>query len=450
MDSSLRRELTLTHSTALVISNMIGTGIFTTTGFLMANLGRPWWVMGVWATGAVVAIAGCLTYAELGINFPRSGAEYVYLREAWGGAWGFLSGWISFFAGFSAPIAATALAFASYLGSFSPALLPGQLQVRLAGLHIGPGEGVAILLVALMGCINILSVRSAADLQNVLTGIKLGVLLAFLTFAWVSGKTYGSNWQKSVSGGSVHGLAAEFAISLVFVMFSYSGWNAAAYVAEEMKNVERVLPVSLAAGTGIVAILYLALNAVFITAVPPDRLKGQVDVGSIAAESLFGRAGGGVFSGMMALALVSCVGAMVLVGPRVYYAMAQDKLFFTHAARLHPVWKTPANAIVWQTIVSILMLLTGSFESLIYYIGFALILFAALAAAGLFRVRRRPGWKRLRVAGGWVPGAAGLFIVASIWMLVYTAALRPKEAFLGLLTIVGGGLVYRWRFREGS
>lgn len=449
MNSSLRRELTLTHSTALVISNMIGTGIFTTTGFLIANLGRPWWVMSVWAAGAVVAVAGCLTYAELGINFPRSGAEYAYLREAWGGAWGFLSGWISFFAGFSAPIAATALAFASYLSYFSPAPPPGHAQVRLAWLHFGPGEGIAILLIALIGGINILSVRSAADLQNALTGIKLVVLLAFLTFAFISGKLQGSNLQKSVFGSSAHGLAAEFAISLVFVMFSYSGWNAAAYVAEEMKNVERALPVSLVTGTVIVAVFYLTLNAVFMMAVPPDPLEGRVEVGSIAAESLFGRAGGAVFSGMMALALVSCVSAMALVGPRVYYAMAQDKLFFTHAARLHPVWKTPANAIIWQIIASIAMLLTGSFESLIYYIGFALILFAALAAAGLFRVRGRPGWKRLRVAGRWVPGAAGLFIAASVWMLVYTTALRPKEALLGLLTIVGGWFVYRSRFREG-
>jgi APA family basic amino acid/polyamine antiporter len=433
---------------------MIGTGIFTTTGFLAGDLGRPSLVLGVWLAGAIIALAGCLCYSELGVNFPKSGGEYVYLREAWGPAWGFLSGWVSFFAGFSAPIAAAALAFSEYFAYFFPALTvnpsPGRPGSMVAWLHLGPGQWVAVGIVAFFAAINILGLKLAARLQNLLTALKLTVLVFFLCLAFTIGHGSVRHFSQSAIRTSAHGLGAQFAVSLIFVMFAYSGWNAATYVAEEMKTPERTLPASLVAGTLTVGALYLALNAAFIYALPLEAMKGIVRVGAASASALFGTLGGGIFSGVMAVGLLSCVSAMVIVGPRVYYAMANDGCFFRGAARVHPRSGTPVQAVLYQSAAAALMILTGTFESLIYYIGFALILFAALAAAGLVRLRRRSGWKKLAAVSWGYPLAPALFITASAWMLCYTAVLRPKESALGLLTMLLGGGLYLWKFRRKS
>jgi APA family basic amino acid/polyamine antiporter len=442
----LRRELTLVSATALVVSNMIGTGIFTTTGFLAGDLGRPSLVLSVWLVGALVAVAGCLTYAELGVNFPRSGGEYVYLREAWGPAWGFLSGWISFFAGFAAPVAAGALAFSEYLGYFLPSLSVGaQTQARSVAfgwVHLGNGQFVALGVIAAFTVVNILGLKLASRLQNVLTALKLGILGTFLALAFTAGQGDWSHFTLAATRTSPHSVSAQFAVSLIFVMFAYSGWNAAAYVAEEMKTPERTLPSALLLGTGLVASFYLALNVAFIYALPLEALKGVVRVGATAASALFGSGIGSLFSGIMAVAVLSCVSAMVIVGPRVYYAMAQDGCFFSGAAKVHPRWQTPARAVLYQAVASGVMVLTGTFERLIYYIGFALILFAALASAGVFRMRRRPNWKRLPAVSWCYPLVPSVFVVAGLWMLAYTLYLRPTESLLGLLTIACGLEVY--------
>jgi APA family basic amino acid/polyamine antiporter len=451
-EPSLRRELTLTNGTAIVVANMIGAGIFGTTGFLAGDLGKPSLVLGIWLAGALVALAGCLCYAELAINLPRSGGEYVYLREAWGPAWGFLSGWISFFAGFAAPIAAAALLFSEYLAHFFPALSPrspaGMLSTSSRWIHTGNGHLLAVGVVVVFAVANILGVRFAGRIQNVLTGLKVGILGAFLVLAFLVGKGSASHFSAEAVRTSHHSLDGQCAVSLIFVMFAYSGWNAATYVAEEMKAPERTLPASLVAGTLIVAVFYLALNAAFIYAMPLEAMKGIERIGGAAAEALFGGKGGDFFSGVMSVGLLSTVSAMVIVGPRVYYAMAQDGCFFRGAARVHPRWGTPVQAILWQSAAAAVMILTGSFESLLYYIGFALVLFAALAVAGMVRLRNRPAWKRLGAVSWGYPLAPAVFICASVWMLCYTMALRPKESFLGLLTMAGGALVYRWFFRR--
>jgi APA family basic amino acid/polyamine antiporter len=446
----LRRELTLTNGTAIVVANMIGAGIFGITGFLAGDLGKPYLVLGVWVAGAVVAVAGCLCYAELAINLPRSGGEYIYVREAWGPAWGFLSGWISFFAGFAAPIAAAALLFSEYLAHFYPALSPTSPAEMLATsrwIHTSTGHLLAVGVVALFAVANVIGVRFAAQIQNVLTGLKVGILAAFLALAFLVGKGSVSHFSAEAVRTSHHSLGGQCAVSLIFVMFAYSGWNAATYVAEEMKSPERTLPASLVAGTLIVAAFYLALNVAFIYAMPLEAMKGIERIGGAAAGALFGGKGGNFFSAVMSVGLLSTVSAMVIVGPRVYYAMAQDGCFFPGAARVNARWGTPVQAILWQSMATALMILTGTFESLLYYIGFALVLFAALAVAGMVRLRRRPAWKRLGAVSWGYPLVPTVFVGASAWMLGYTMALRPKESILGLLTMAGGALVYRWFFR---
>jgi APA family basic amino acid/polyamine antiporter len=450
MQRPLRRELTFISATAIVVANMIGTGIFTTTGFLAGDLGKPALVVGIWVAGAIVAVAGALSYAELGTNYPRSGGEYVYLREIWGPGWGFLSGWVSFFAGFAAPVAAAALAFSEYAAYFFPSLSTGASPHGgiESLLHPGAGRWVAVLVVLAFAVVNILGLRLAARLQNLLTALKLAVLGAFLLAAFSLGHGQVRHFAMDALRTSHHSLPAQIAVSLIFVMFAYSGWNAATYVPEEMKQPERDLPRALVSGTLLVGFLYVALNVAFIYALPLESMRGVVRVGAQAARSLFGSGGGAYFGAVMSVGLLSCVSAMVIVGPRVYYAMAQDGCFFKEAARVHSRWGTPMEAILYQTGATVVMILTGTFESLIYYIGFALILFAAMATMGVFRMRRRAGWKRLPAVSWCYPLVPGLFVAASTWMLLYTLVLRPKESLLGIATILCGGLVYWWRFRK--
>jgi APA family basic amino acid/polyamine antiporter len=449
---SLRRELKFSHATAIVVANMIGTGIFTTTGFLAGDLGRPSLVLGIWVVGAFIAVAGCLCYSEMGVNLPESGGEYIFLREAWGPLWGFLSGWISFFAGFAAPIAAAALAFSEYFSHFFPSFAVTGAAANSGNpagwFHTGHGQWLAVGIVVGFSVINILGLRLAAKIQNVITALKLGVLALFLGFAFVVGHGSSTHFSQLAVRTSAHSLPAQFAVSLIWVMFAYSGWNAATYVSGEMKTPERTIPASLVAGTLTVAVFYLLLNVAFIYALPLESMKGVVAIGEASAGALFGLRGGNFFSAIMSVGLLSCVSAMVIAGPRVYYAMAVDRCFFPTAARVHPQWGTPMYAIVYQALAAILMILTGTFESLVYYIGFALIFFAAMAVAGLIRLRRRQGWKKLRVMNWAYPLAPGLFIVASAWMLFYTATLRPKESALGLLTIVVGAALYYGNLRQ--
>jgi APA family basic amino acid/polyamine antiporter len=433
---------------ALVVANMIGTGIFTTTGFLAGDLGRSSLVLGIWVVGGIVALAGCLVYAELGINLPRSGGEYVYLREAWGPVWGFVSGWVSFFAGFSAPIAAGGLAFAAYLSYFFPSLSPSSsdslLHSGVGWIHLGNGQLIAVGVIVLFAVVNILGLRLAANLQNMLTLLKIGVLSAFLVLAFLAGHGNWHHFALPAVRVSPHDLALQFAVSLTFVMFAYSGWNAATYVAEEIQSPERSLPLALVGGTLLVIVFYLACNIAFIYALPLEKLKGVLAVGSEAARVLFPGRGGAIFSGMMAAALLSCISAMVIVGPRVYYAMAQDGCFFPSAARVHPRYQTPVVAVLFQTVATTAMIITGSFEALIYYIGFMLVLFAALATAGIFKLRKRPNWRKLPAVDRFFPLVPAVFLVASCGMLISTVRLRPTESFMGLLTVCCGAGLYWW------
>ncbi len=447
--SGLRRELGLVSAGAIVVSNMIGTGIFGATGYLAGDLGRPSLVLAAWMAGGIVALAGCLCYAELGINFPRSGGEYVYLREVWGPIWGFLSGWVSFFAGFSAPIAAGALLFSEYLSHLVPgALVKGPAPLLIGWLHFGWRQWMALAVIVVFAVVNVLGVRLAARVQNALTAVKVATLLGFLALAFAVGHGSSGNFAETAARTSSHGLGAQFAISLIFVMYAYSGWNAATYVAEEVKTPERTLPAALAAGTGIVLVLYLALNAAFIYALPLESLKGVVDVGAAAAIALFGARVGDLFSAVMAASILATVSAMTVVGPRVYYAMAQDGCFFADAARVHRRWHTPTRAVLYQAAASAVMVVVAGFEALAYYIGFALLFFTAFAAAGVFRMRRTAGWKRLPALSWGYPLVPGLFVGSSLWVLAHTLWLRPIEPLWGLLTISFGALLYRWKVRS--
>src|SRR5438105_2528613 len=286
----LLRQLGFFSATALVISNMVGTGIFATTGFMAGDLGSAGLILACWTVGGLFALAGALSYSELGINFPSSGGEYVYLTRAYGPTWGFMTGWVSFFAGFSAPIAATALAFSDYLGYFFPATKQANAQFVIGSgdwaWRLGGAQAVACSLVALFTIINFFGVQRVARVQNTLTAVKVAVMVAFIVLGLTAGNGDWSNFSKEATRTSTTPIAAQFALSLFWIYFSYSGWNAATYVAEELKNPARTLPGALTLGTVGVAVLFVVLNVVFIYAVPLEQMKGVLAIGSLAGSRL--------------------------------------------------------------------------------------------------------------------------------------------------------------------
>ena len=452
---TLVRQLSAVSATALVVSNMIGVGIFTTTGFLAGDLGQPSLVVGIWFVGAALALAGALCYSELAVNFPRSGGEYVYLSEAWGPTWGFVDGWVSFFAGFSAPIAAAALAICAYLATFVPALSAESpaafvLPLGFTELRVGWAQLAGCAIVLAFTAVNVIGVSTVAALQNVLTAIKLAVIAGLLLLGFTIGQGDWAHFSEPATRSSSSALVAQFAVSLVFVFYAYSGWNAAVYVAEEIRDPERTLPLALTAGTLLVAAIYAALNVLYIYASPLSELAGVVAVGAKAATSLFGEQAGGLFSAAMALSLLATVNAMSMIGPRVYYAMAQNGAFFAAAGKLHPEWRSPWIAVLAQGACCCLLIITGTFESLAYYIGFTLFFFSALSVLALFKFRRRPGWKRSRWVSLGYPLIPLIYVGMNVWVFIFFARLRSLEALWTLITIVAGALIYRFYIRPRS
>jgi APA family basic amino acid/polyamine antiporter len=448
----LLRQLGFFSATALVISNMIGGGIFATTGFMAGDLGSAALVLACWGVGAMFAFAGALSYSELGINFPSSGGEYVYLTQAFGPEWGFMTGWVSFFAGFSAPIAASALAFSGYLAYFFPSLKASNTPIVIGSgtlsLQLGPGQLVASVLIAAFTVLNCFGVGLTAKVQNTLTSTKICVILLFLVAGFAAGTGSWAHFSEPAVRTSTLSLPAQFFISLLWVMFGYSGWNAATYIAEEVRRPERTLPLALATGTALVTALYLGLNAIYIYSTSLEQMKGVMAVGSLAASNLFGTGIAGSFSALMALAIVSTVNAEVTVGPRVYYAMAKNRAFFPMAGEVHPRWHTPVFAILSQGVCAMVMTLTP-FRELILYIGMSLTLFTVLSVASLVKFRRRqPGWQRLRAVDFCYPLVPASYILVGVSMMIFGVISKPAASLTAFATVGAGALVYRFAVRK--
>jgi APA family basic amino acid/polyamine antiporter len=279
--------------------------------------------------------------------------------------------------------------------------------------------------------------------------VKVAVLAAFVCLAFLAGHGDTTNFSHDAVRDVPTPLAAQFAISLFWIYVAYSGWNAATYVAEELRQPARTLPIALAIGTAIVAVLYIALNVVFIYGAPLEDLKGKLAVGAFAASRLFGPQIAGVFSALMALSLMATVNAMVTIGPRVYYAMAKNGAFPSAAARVDPKWHTPAIAIVAQAVCTMLMTMTP-FPQLVVYIGFTLNIFAVMSVASLFRLRSRTGWQKLRLVSFCYPLVPTLFLAVGIWMIFYGVQLKPFISLAAVITIATGALVYHSRWKSRS
>ncbi|NCA72079.1 MAG: amino acid permease [Sphingobacteriia bacterium] len=437
----LRREIGLISATVLVIANMIGSGIFTTSGFILAELGSPTALLLCWLLGGLFALAGALCYGELGAMLPRAGGEYAYLRASFGPLPAFVSGWISLIVGFSAPIAAAAIAFATYFlgGASDPWLILGSADSPW--LRLSPVTLLACAAVILLSLVHIHSLRLGQRVQNLLTAFKIGFILVFIGGGlWLGQGDFGHLTQ-TLAGTSVTG--ASFAVALIFVSFAYSGWNAAAYLGGEIRRPGRNLPLALALGTLVVTALYLLLNLVYLYALPPATLSGRLEIGTDAARALFGPGIGTLFGLAIALGLLSVMSAMIMAGPRVYFAMARDALFFRRFGDVHADRYTPVQAIVFQALIAIVMILVAAYDTLLIYIGFTLSLSSMLTVIGLMRLRRHAPERPRPYRTPGYPFTPLLFIAGTIWIVLYTLISEPLVGLYGIATLLLGLLLYR-------
>ena len=447
-NNELKREISFFSATILVVANMIGTGIFTTSGFIMEELGNPQTMLLCWLVGGVFALCGALCYGELGAIFPKAGGEYVYLRESFGKWMGFLSGWISLIVGFSAPIAAASIAFATYFfRSFSLHLGP-IITIPLLGINIftiSTPTIVAISAIIIFSLVHYHSLLVGSRVQNVLTLFKTGIIAVFVVAGLCLGNGSISNFSEVIDMSSV--FQDKFAISLIFVTFAYSGWNAAAYLGGEIKKPDRNIPLSLFIGTFLVMGLYLLLNVVYIYALPAKDMSGVLEIGTKSAVSLFGDAISKYFSGAIAIGLLSVLSAMIMTGPRVYYAMSKDGVFFELFGKVNKVHRTPAYSIFLQAGIAIIMVVTASFDKLLLYIGFTLSLFAMLTVVGMMVLRLREPYLLRNYKTFGYPVTPLLFILGNLWIIYFSIKSRPVVSFLGLGTVGLGVCVYLY-FRK--
>jgi APA family basic amino acid/polyamine antiporter len=405
---------------------MIGAGVFTTSGFALGDLGRPEPVLLAWVIGGLVAMCGALSYGALARRIPESGGEYTFLSQTVHPLAGFLAGWVSLLVGFTAPIAAAALGLQAYLSdSFGLGGRPewiGTTAILIAGLMHG------------------LKLRTGVVLQNTAVGLKLAIIAGFVLLGALR---IPSQPDAAILPGADLGLGA-FAVTLVWISFAYSGWNAAVYVAGEVREPERNLHRSLWLATGLVMLIYLSLNAVFLYSAPAASLAGKAEVGAIAAEALGGPALRQAVSVLVALALFTSISSMVMAGPRVYARMAEDGLF---PRRLGMAREVPRAAVALQVGLAVLVAWFSGLRELLGFIGFTLGISAAATIGGLIALRHREGPLRVPVPGyPWVPG---IFILTTLGAAGFMAAREPHEAGMGLLT-VGLGIPVYWLMRSVS
>ncbi len=412
---TLERRLGPLDAAAIIVSNVIGGGILFTPPLIAASVPRPWWFLSTWFAGGILAFAGAMAYAELAALRPRAGGEYVYLRAAYGQLAAFLTGWTSFVAGFSGAIATSAVVLAAYVGRFVPGADDGTalfvIPLPFIPLTISRQAIVAVAAIALMAWIHLRGVGPGRLMTNVLAALKVSALLIFIALGLSIGA--GDFGHFGRAAGPV--AASGWLLALIPVMFTYSGWNAAAYVAEEVREPGRNVPLALGLGTLAVVVIYLLLNVLFLYVLPVDRL-GQVkgSVLDVIADRLLGVRAGNVMGIVSIISIAASISAMTFAGPRVYYAMARDGLFFQSAARIHPRYHTPAVSIIAQAVWSSLLVLWGGANALTTYTGFSVVLFAGIAVVSVFVLRsREPEAPRPFRAWGY-PVAPAMFAIASL------------------------------------
>ena len=439
MKDNLERKLGLLPVTSIVIANMIGAGIFTTSGLLMQDLGNPVVMLILWIVGGVIALCGALSYGELGASIPKAGGEYNFLSELYHPVYGFLSGWLSLIAGFSAPIAASAIGFSEYFFYAFPQFLNlfgfSDLSILLLKRFL------ALTVILVFTVIHLRGLKFGTSIQNGLTLLKIFILAALIILGFAFGD---GSWAHLLKGSTISFEVANWktiGLSLMWIMFAYSGWNAATYIGSEIKDPKNNVPKSLLLGTGIVVIIYFLFNLFLIYAVDPTHMSGIISVGGLAVEKAFGPSYNSLVSIIIAFALFSSLSAFIIIGPRVYYAMAKDNLFFKTFAKVNPNYKVPSNAIILQGVIAGIMVFSGTFDQILTYMGFSLGIFPILTVFSVFKLRRE-NKSVIKMPG--FPFATIFYLISGTLILFLAFLERTLESLLAIVTVLFGFLAYYW------
>ncbi|WP_088345428.1 MULTISPECIES: amino acid permease [Rhodomicrobium] len=410
---------------ALAVADMIGIGVFTSLGFQIAAIPSPFALLMLWIIGGLAALCGALCYAELAAMFPRSGGEYNFLSRSYHPAVGFLAGWVSATVGFAAPIALSAMAFGSYFTGVVPGAPP-----MLMGLIV----------VWSVSIVHLLGIKQGSVFQNVSTFLKLGLILLFIVAGLVMGVPQGISFAPTSVDFSLIS-SAPFAIGLVFVLYSYSGWNAATYIAGEIHDPKKNLPRSIIISVLLVVTLYVALNAVFLYTTPMAQMSGQLNVALVAGTHIFGDAGGRIVGGLICVGLISAISAMTWIGPRVTMAMGEDLPLLNVFAR-KTANGVPATAIATQLLIVNVLMFTQSFEAVLEFVQFSLTFCSFLTVAGVILLRiTRPDLPRPYRTWGY-PVTPLVFLSITLFTMYYLLTERPLESLAGLATMFAGLFIY--------
>ncbi len=424
------KKFKYTTVTAVVIANMVGTGVFTSLGFQLLDLRSGFVLLMLWVVGGIVALCGAMTYAELGAALPRSGGEYNFLARIYHPAAGFVSGWVSATIGFAGPTALAAMTFAAYATSIMPGDTSDWLEKTLAcGL------------VVVLTIVHSSNRRNSGGLQVLFTILKVAVIVAFCILGYLLVESPQPVTFLPVSGDGELLTSAAFAVSLIYVSYAYTGWNAATYLSSELENPQKTLPIILLSGTLIVTLMYVALNFTFLYVAPMDDMAGQVEVGYIAAEAAFGDLGGRFTGLVMASLLISTVSAMTIAGPRVLQVVGEDfpalrLLGRTNANGL------PAIAIFVQSAATILFILSSTFESILVFAGFTLALNSFATVLGVFVLRHKQPELPRPYRTFLYPLPPLLYLALTGWTLYFVLINRPVEGLFGLGIITLGLVLY--------
>ena len=447
--TSLERRLGPFDAAAIIVANVIGGGILFTPPLIASMVPHPLWFLSTWIAGGVLAFFGAMAYAELAALRPRAGGEYVYLREAYGPLAGFMTGWTSFVAGFTGALAASAIFLIVVLDRFIPGAANSTpfftIPLPYVPLTFSRHTLLAITAVWLFAFVHIIGVGPGRVVMNALATLKVLALLVFIAAGFAVGVGSAANLQQAAASIS----ATNWLLALIPVMFTYSGWNAAAYMAEEIRDPGRNVPRALLMGTIGVIVIYGLLNLLYLYAIPVGELaavKGSVF--DFIGERMLGARAGDILAVVAIISLAAGINAWTFAGPRIYYAMARDGVFFPAAAQVHPRFKTPHVSIVAQALWTSILILTGSLDTLANYVGFAITLFAGIAVAAVFVLRaREPNAPRPYRTLGY-PIAPAVFVLASLAIVVNAFYRNPGPSTLGLLVIGSGVPLYMWLTRR--
>jgi len=422
-------KITAVTGFALVVANMIGTGAFTSLGFQLVELQNPTTILILWVLGGVIALSGAFSYAEIGSNIQKSGGEYAFLSKLFHPIIGYLSGWISITVGFAAPIALSAIAFVAYFPYLN--MYPKVLSIALIGL---------------ITAIHTLSLSVSSKFQNVSTFLKVVFVMVLIGIGLVSSPTSDHVLAlNQIEFSEI--ISPAFAIALIYVSYSYSGWNAAAYIIEEFKNPKKSLPIALIGGTLLVTVLYTLLQYIFLKHVPMNELQGELDVGTIAMSKILGAQYGSLFGLAISLLLLSGLSAMIWVGSRVTSSIAKDhnawRFFRTEGDQL------PIRALWFQFLVSAILIVTGTFEQILIYCGILLTISSMVTVFGVFKLRRnQKDVDTNAFKSPLFPMFQIIFILLSLWMVSYAFINKPLETLIGFLNILLGLATYFWSIKK--